>query len=90
MSLDPAMIRQGLELGVLDRTAALDYLRGPARPIWLKPATPPPPERLALVRVNGRIRKPRQKFTEALIAAHVVDADVVKRRSPDHPERSTR
>lgn len=73
------IVNEAIALGLIRADEAARYLDAPPHPkLVIVPKSAPPPERLAVVGFNGRIRKGRQRLTRALIAAGVVDGEAVR------------
>jgi hypothetical protein len=86
----PHLVAEAVRLGLIEKSEADRYLRGPTptKP-YIVPSKAPPPERVTWIRnPNGRMRRVRSKFTRGLLRAGVLDADVVKRRRPRPAQES--
>jgi hypothetical protein len=73
--VDPTIVREAIQLGLVDRQRARKYLDVPESPRkpWLTPAVPPPPERLRpIVRPDRTIRRPTAARTKALLKAGLI------------------
>jgi hypothetical protein len=89
--VDPKWVAEAIRLKLIDPADADRFLNPPpTKAPHIIPATPPPPERLQLViRPDGRLRRTRQRMTQALIRCGVLDPTVVDQRHPPSSSDTT-
>jgi len=72
-ALPPDVVKWACVHDLIEPSKADRYLRDRQPPDpWIRPATPPPPERIVPVRAIGRRKFVRHRMTSQLVAARVL------------------